>query len=348
MIHPHLDTHLPPPPDRPVKQGGVGLYLKFIYSAILMFFIFFIFGLNRISSFSDSEIFQKLLYLAVDKGIFFYSLFPFFIYFFIKYLKYTRIISDLPTSKIRSASMGMVELKGIARRKYNLLSPVAKLPCVYYRVKKYKRSGSAEEGGWSWYETETSGAVPFYLEDDTGRVSVYPTGADFFPLKKEVHINTGGIYASGIAYCVPVNQKWEEEIILEGSPLYTLGWAEYPLQTERSSIKRIRLDILRRIKSDRDLFMKYDADKNGEIDQYEWEKAVTDADRAAYQEYLKSGDSKKELFLLLDPPFRGFPMIIAPTKIEEKILKRYSIYTIFNIIAAVSSFVAGSIMMFSN
>jgi hypothetical protein len=343
----YLDSNLPSPPDMPVKNSfelkKISVY--FIVSGI---FIVFFYKAGVFDSVLNAGWFKIFAHFFIFRGIFLFVLFPFFISGFIKYLKYRNIVSDLPTSKIRSASMGMVELKGVARRKYNLLSPCANLPCIYYRVNKYKRANKTEQSGWAWYETSVSGNVPFYLEDDYGRVCVYPEGADIFPLKKETYTNTGGFYTHGIPYMVPAGQKWEEEVILDNSPLYVLGWAEYPLQSDKSEIKKIRLEILRKIKKDEKLLSFYDEDKNGRIDPHEWEKAVSDADRKAYKKYLSEPDRKKESFIVLDPPYKGFPMIIAPTRLEDKILKKFSFYMWLNLLGAVAAFVAGSIMFFTN
>ena len=347
MNRTYFDNNLPSPPDMPVNKN---FELKTMAMILIAagFFIFVFFKTGAFESVLNKQWFKTFADFFMEKGIFLFILFPFFIYGFIKYLKFTNIIADLPTSKIRSASMGMVELKGTAKRKYNLLSPCANLPCIYYRVKKYKRANNTEQSGWKWYETKVSGNVPFFLEDDYGRVCVYPEGAEVLPLKKETYTNSGGFYAGGISNMVPVGQKWEEEIILDNSPVYVLGWAEYPLQSDKSEIKKIRLEILRKIKKDEKLLSFYDADKNGRIDPHEWEKAVSDADKKAYKKYLSGAETNKESFIVLEPPYKGFPMIIAPTKLEDKILKKFTIYMWFNLISAVGVFVAGSIMFFTN
>ena len=42
------------------------------------------------------------------------------------------LILDTPLSKIRSASMGMVELSGLAVGPYTLIAPVTARPCYYF------------------------------------------------------------------------------------------------------------------------------------------------------------------------------------------------------------------------
>lgn len=334
-----MDENLPPVSDLPVKENTN--FTKYIAFAV----IFILLLLSSRLAYETRVIFEKVIDFLILKGFLFFCIFFISLFYFMKFYKFKRMIADLPTSKIRSASMGMVELKGVAKRKYNLISPAANLPCIYYRVKKYRKASRDETSAWSCYETIRSGAVPFYIQDESGRACIYPSGAVVYPLKKESYINIGGTFSSGININVPLNEKWEEELILDNSPLYVLGWAEYPLQEERSEIKNIRLNILRQIKHDKDLLMKYDKDKNGVVDQYEWEKAVSDADKIACKKYLQKPAGASSAFIVLEPPYKGLPMVIASTRIEEKILKKYSFLFGFNLVLTICSFVLGSVFL---
>lgn len=102
-----------------------------------------------------------------------------------------RIISDIPTSKIRSMAMGIVEINGnIAETVGKLLeTPISKAKCVYYNfiVKEYRCRSSGKNGRSCSWETiySDNNSVPFYVKDDTGSVCVLPKGAEFdFPAKK--------------------------------------------------------------------------------------------------------------------------------------------------------------------
>ena len=90
------------------------------------------------------------------------------------FFRLKRYIENTPTSKARSLAMGLVELQGRAVRKYALVSPVSQLPCVYYRLRKYRRDS---KNNWRLSHSTDSGHVPFYLEDDTGKVTIDPRGA---------------------------------------------------------------------------------------------------------------------------------------------------------------------------
>jgi hypothetical protein len=92
-------------------------------------------------------------------------------------LQRRRLILDTPFSKIRSASMGMVEISGLAVGPYTLLAPITARPCFYYRtlVWEWKQSGKSKQ----WVKVAGECVhVPFFLDDNSGRVLVDPRGAD--------------------------------------------------------------------------------------------------------------------------------------------------------------------------
>ncbi len=101
-------------------------------------------------------------------GLFFYGF---------RFLQRRRLILDTPFSKIRSASMGMVEISGLAVGPYTMIAPITARPCYYYRtlVWEYKQNGKNKE--WVKVAGECM-HLPFFLDDNTGRLLVDPHGAD--------------------------------------------------------------------------------------------------------------------------------------------------------------------------
>lgn len=127
-------------------------------------------------------LFSVLLRLSEPTGLAFWCVIGscagigLFIYGF-RLLLRRRLILDTPFSKIRSASMGMVELSGLAVGPYTMLAPITARPCFYYRtlVWEWKRQGKSDE----WVKVAGEGMhVPFFLDDNTGRVLIDPRGAD--------------------------------------------------------------------------------------------------------------------------------------------------------------------------
>jgi hypothetical protein len=92
-------------------------------------------------------------------------------------LQRKKLILDTPASKIRSASLGMVELSGLAAGPYTMAAPITERQCFFYRtlVWEWKRQGRSSQ--WVKVAGECS-HLPFFLDDNTGKVLIDPRGAE--------------------------------------------------------------------------------------------------------------------------------------------------------------------------
>lgn len=113
-------------------------------------------------------IFWSVIGFCAGIGLFFYGF---------RLLQRRRLILDTPLSKIRSASMGMVEISGLAVGPYTMIAPITARPCYYYRtlVWEYKQSGKNKQ--WVKVAGECM-HVPFFVDDNTGHMLIDPRGAD--------------------------------------------------------------------------------------------------------------------------------------------------------------------------
>jgi hypothetical protein len=150
-------------------------------------------------------------------------------------LQRRHLILDTPVSKIRSASMGMVELSGLAVGPYTMVSPVTARPCYCYRtfVWEWKQCGKKKQ--WVNVAAECM-HVPFFLDDNTGQVMVDPRGADldlhrdfqqefcdsFFTTKEEVPPNVH-MFLSRHGVSTTNKIKVEEFCIKPKNALFMLG-----------------------------------------------------------------------------------------------------------------------------
>jgi hypothetical protein len=150
-------------------------------------------------------------------------------------LQHKRLIQNTPFAKIRSASMGLVEVSGMATGPQTIRAGITGEPCYYYRARAWQQSDSGNKGEWQQVADETVG-VPFFLDDGTGRMLVYPQGA-----RLDVHRNFreeygGSIFANrdvvpesvrkfllrhGIAPTGMI--RLEQHCILPGFPLFVFG-----------------------------------------------------------------------------------------------------------------------------
>lgn len=113
-------------------------------------------------------LFFCVLGFAAGIGLFFYGF---------RLLQRRRLILDTPLSKIRSTSMGMVEISGLAVGPYTLTAPITGRPCYYYRTKVWEWIQNGKNKQWVMVAGECA-HVPFFVDDNTGRVLVDPRGAE--------------------------------------------------------------------------------------------------------------------------------------------------------------------------
>ena len=91
-------------------------------------------------------------------------------------LQRKRLIMNTPASKIRSAAMGLVEVSGLANGPYTLTAPITGVSCYYYRTLIWQWKQRGKNSSWV-KECDETLHLPFYLEDETGRLLVDPQGA---------------------------------------------------------------------------------------------------------------------------------------------------------------------------
>ena len=157
-----------------------------------------------------------------------------FLYGF-RLLQRRRLILDTPFSKIRSAAMGMVEINGLAVGPYTMVAPITARPCYYYRTQVWEWKQSGKNKNWVKVAGECM-HLPFFVDDNTGRVLVDPRGADldlhrdfeqefcdsFFTTKDPAPLNVRSFLARhGIVTSNKI--KVEEYCIKPKNSLFILG-----------------------------------------------------------------------------------------------------------------------------
>jgi len=97
---------------------------------------------------------------------------------YVGYTKYKLVekIKNTPTSKVRSAAAGLVELYGKAKCQEKLISPITKSTCTYWKVDAQYYYQTKNSSGWRTFFSDLSGKQ-FYLEDDTGKMLIDPKSA---------------------------------------------------------------------------------------------------------------------------------------------------------------------------
>lgn len=116
----------------------------------------------------------QLLALVALSALFVSSAYVFILGF--RKLRLKRLIQDMPTSKIHALAMGLVEIKGKVVPDKLLTSPFSGTHCVYYEIWLFHKSfiGNQIVEHEPVYHSE---AVPFYIQDSTGKVLIDPAGS---------------------------------------------------------------------------------------------------------------------------------------------------------------------------
>ncbi|WP_303720184.1 GIDE domain-containing protein [Malonomonas rubra] len=238
------------------------------------------------------------------------------------FVRLKRQIENTPTSKVRSVAMGMVEIRGRAIRKYALISPMSHVPCVFYRLTKYRREKNNQ---WRVSSSSSSDSVPFLLEDDTGKVEVDPFGCRVSAGTKQ----EGTPGQVGLShFSSDSDEKWVEEIIVEGTLLYVLGFAAVKKDTGPTLAEK-KVEALRELKRNPQDIQQFDTDGDGKISSEEWDAArAVVADKVMRDELQKKQRRKKQEEHICIGKKKGRPLVIAETHSEEQLTRRYAFFSL--------------------
>jgi hypothetical protein len=104
-------------------------------------------------------------------------------------LQRKRLIENIPTSTVRGLALGLVELTGKSKETKLLKAPITGTECVFYGYTVERRESNSRS--WVLIANGVSSYCPFWLDDGTGKIIVYPRGA---------------------ALLMPINYKFETDL----------------------------------------------------------------------------------------------------------------------------------------
>lgn len=224
-------------------------------------------------------------------------------------LRRHRTIADTPTARIASAPQGYIEIFGHGRQLPGtpLLSPVTRLPCLWYRYVVERRRNDR----WERMESGIS-ADTFGVDDGSGVMLVDPEGAEIITSRKQ--ISRAGEY------------RTTEWTLIEGEAIYVIG--EHVTLGGPNAALDARADLsalLAEWKRDKaSLLVRFDADGDGEISLDEWEHAraaaTTEVARAHLEIRLRDGVH------LMQKPARGRLFLIANSR-APALERRYLLWS---------------------
>lgn len=248
-----------------------------------------------------------------------------------KSFQHARVMEDMPTSKVRSAAQGFVELAGTqhALDDSALSAPLTQSACTWwsYVIEKKQRSHTSKgrsQTTWVTLEKETSVGF-FNLRDETGEILVNPRGADVTPSIKKVWYGNSrrpSGSSSGFAGAFGSRYRYTELIMRPGEPIYALGhfetWSNVAGKDERSE-RRSKI-LAEWKKNPAELVERFDSDGDGRVDMDEWDRARKAAE-ALVEDHVAKAAMKPDVDVLMkseeDHPF------ILSTKSQDELTKVY-------------------------
>jgi hypothetical protein len=200
-----------------------------------------------------------------------------------------RLIEDTPTSRIRSAAQGYVELAGRCRPLDGTqnLAPLTQRPCVWWRFRIQRKvesgTGKGRRQNWRTVQSGTS-SQPFLLEDGTGECIVQPDGA-------EILVGESTTWYGGTPWPAPPDgtsllragsreYRYFEERIYEHEQLCVLGqFATHSAEGMRDRAAEIAALLAEWKQDQAALAARFDGDRDGHVSVAEWEQARAEAKR---------------------------------------------------------------------
>jgi len=244
-----------------------------------------------------------------------------------------RFIADTPTSRIRSAAQGYVELEGAGELLPGppIIAPLTGADALWYRYKIEERSGDHGDGRsggrWRTLRSESSHDL-FLLRDGTGECIIDPEGAEVIPSVSHVWYGDqpawrGGPPPTGLARFLSGGRyRYTEKRIDPGATLYLMGWfrtvddhgTQPPLQEE------VRHLLTTWKRDQKALHRRFDSNGDGRIDAAEWERARETARRTVIEGRARP-PQRPAHHLMQRPPDRR-PYLLSALS-QAPLLRRY-------------------------
>lgn len=238
-----------------------------------------------------------------------------------------RLIANTPTSRLRAASQGFVQVAGTAREPFGqeLVSPLSGARCVWW---EYEVNARRDGDSTQWRRIASARSTQgFVLDDGTGRCQVIPDGANIITEDEETwYGNTPwpvpDVVRSGLLVFGDQNYCYRERRIRSHISIHVLGEFRTRRAREHWNLKTRMRELLTAWKKNHPaLLARFDQNHDRKIDQMEWEQARNAARQEAAQEENQLADALPEQMLC--KPKYGQPFIISTYPWRALIRRRW-------------------------
>jgi len=243
--------------------------------------------------------------------------------------KLARLIKDTPTSKIRSAAQGFVELEGIAAQSNTVSpSPLTQRPCIWFEYRIERRTDSGKNQSWRTISSNRHPG-PIVVDDTTGICFVRLGNARVYGGLKNTWYGASSFPSSlsvdrRESFLQMGNYRYTETIIAPGSPIYAMGHFSTRHPVESFQHDQVVKQTISKWKQQYDkLLERFDRNNDGELDEKEWKLVRMAANLEAEDHYAEQ--LEKSAVHTLDKK-SGLPMIVA-TEDQRHLGRKFRIYS---------------------
>ena len=237
----------------------------------------------------------------------------------IKRLSEARFLLNTPTSKIRSAAQGYVELYGVLDELPDgqQQAPLTGTPCLWWRFKIEEYDDDGKRKRWRVIESGVSEAL-VRLKDATGECLINPKGAEVRPSTRQVWSGSErhprglseGVGLLGMLFSVGSQYRYTEERLHVGQPLYAIGDFRTQGGTEAFDLTLAQGAVVREWKSDfAGMLQRFDSNGDGQLDPTEWERMRESARVEAQRRQVGRGEVP--VHHQLRKPGEAYPFILS-------------------------------------
>ena len=247
-----------------------------------------------------------------------------------------RIIEDTPTSAIRSAAQGYVELSGHGKLMQGsvISGPLTGTTCTWYSYTIEEHRSSGKNSHWVTVEKEISDSL-FLLIDDSGEAVIDPEKANVTPTITDVwysHSRHPEPRESGTKkkkgfFSRMGRYRYTEKRMHPEDPLYAIGLFE----TVGGAGSEFNTDgdvghVLREWKKNSEqLLARFDENEDGQIDMEEWQKVRETAFKQIQNQHAEQ-KAKAPVHMLSKTCDSRRPYLLSVLP-QSDLVKRYSWYS---------------------
>jgi E3 ubiquitin ligase len=264
-------------------------------------------------------------------------------FFAFSFIHRKRIIEDTPTSKIRSAAQGYLELDGHGQLMDGqpIVSPLTGTTCTWYEFKVEEQRQTGKRTEWKTIRKGISDEL-FLIKDETGQCIIDPEdahvtvsskdvwyGNEASPVRGPLSANKKHHFFSGIG--VKRQYRYTEKLLHSGESLYAIGLYKTVGGAGASfDVNEDVRELIREWKTDADALMKkFDNNADGEIDLQEWQKVRDEA----YKQVMEKHSEQKTLppvHIMNKTNDKRRPFILSALP-QDDLIRRLHIYSILSI-----------------